>query len=146
MSSSVLFGPDQGCSLEPVSTWLYTEGRRLHVAAQAQEGEHAMVQDLRGEGIADYYALPMIASLGTVNAMTLATSNVDGFTETDFERFKAMANLLAPLVEIIAVRRSRRFQLDRGGQSPASARRPSGHRVRPGPACGHRDPCECRLA
>ena len=65
-----------------------------------------MVQDLRGEGITDYYALPMIASVGTVNAMTLATSNVDGFTETDFERFKAMANLLAPLVEIIAVRRS----------------------------------------
>lgn len=32
MSNSVLFGPDQGWSLEPVATWLYTEGRRLRDA------------------------------------------------------------------------------------------------------------------
>ncbi len=192
MSGSVLSGPDQGWSLEPVATWLYTEGRGLRDAAalvegvgaqldaagahvdflalmsrtlhpqlvgwsvfgsrmngvrrdsiehgvrssdayvgspiqrvqenhdavhlkigpQLQEGEHSLVQDLRDEGITDYYALPMISSAGTVNAMTLATSHLDGFTEADFERFKALSNLLAPLVEIIAVRRSTRGLLD----------------------------------
>ena len=82
------------------------EAVRIRVGAQAIEGEHALVQDLRDEGIADYYALPMISSAGTVNAMTLATSHADGFSAADFERFKALSNLLAPLVEIIAVRRS----------------------------------------
>ena len=186
MSRSVLFGPDEGWSLEPVATWLYTEGRRvrnagaliegvglqmdaagaqvdrlammsrtlhpqlagwsvhwsrvngvrrdsighdvrnsdayvgspiqhvqehvepvrLRVGPVPQEGEHALVQDLRDEGITDYFALPMISSAGTVNAMTLATSQAGGFGDADFERFKALANLLAPLVEIIAVRRS----------------------------------------
>ena len=186
MSNIALFGPHQGWSLEPVATWLYTEGRRLRdagalieglcaqldaagahidrlalmsrtlhpqlvgwsvfwsrvngvrrdsiehgvrgsdaylgspiqhvqerveavrirVGAQAIEGEHALVQDLRDEGITDYYALPMISSAGTVNAMTPATSDADGFSAADFERFKALSNLLAPLVEIIAVRRS----------------------------------------
>lgn len=33
MSNKLLFGPDQGWSLEPVATWLYTEGRRLRDAA-----------------------------------------------------------------------------------------------------------------
>ena len=192
MSNSVLFGPDQGWSLEPVATWLYTEGRRLRDAAalieglgaqldaagahvdrlalmsrtlhpqlvgwavfwsrvngvrrdsighdvrgsdafigspiqrvqenseavhlrvgpRPQEGEHSLVQDLRDEGITDYFALPMISSAGTVNAMTLATSHADGFSEADFERFKALSNLLAPLIEIIAVRRSTLGLLD----------------------------------
>ena len=186
MSDSLLFGPHQGWSLEPVGTWLYTEGRHLRdagtliealatqldtagasidriglmsrtlhpqlagwsvywsrvhgvrrdsiehgvrgtdaylgspiqrvqenleavhlrIGPQPQEGEHALVQDLRDEGITDYFALPMISSAGTVNAMTLATSHAAGFSTADFERFKAMSNLLAPLIEIIAVRRS----------------------------------------
>ena len=82
------------------------EAVHLHIGSQPQEGEHSLVQDLREEGITDYYALPMISSAGTVNAMTLATSHAAGFSEADFERFKAMSNLLAPLIEIIAVRRS----------------------------------------
>ncbi len=186
MSHSVLFGPDEGWSLEPVATWLYTEGRRvrdagaliegvgaqqdaagahvdrlglmsrtlhpqlagwsarwsrvngvrrdsighevrtsdayvgspiqhvqehieaarLRVGPAPQDGEHALVQDLRNEGITDYFALPMISSAGTVNAMTLATNHAEGFTDADFKRFTALSNLLAPLVEIIAVRRS----------------------------------------
>jgi adenylate cyclase len=186
VSSTVLFGPDEGWSLEPVATWLYTEGRRvrdagaliegvgaqldaagahvdrlglvsrtlhpqlagwsvfwsringvrrdsighdvrtsdayvgspiqhvhehieavrLRVGPAPQDGEHALVQDLRNEGITDYFALPMISSAGTVNAMTLATSHAEGFTDADFERFTALSNLMAPLLEIIAVRRS----------------------------------------
>ncbi|MBL8381680.1 MAG: adenylate/guanylate cyclase domain-containing protein, partial [Burkholderiales bacterium] len=46
----------------------------------------------------------MISSAGTVNVLTLATAT--GFTDADLARFAALSNLLAPLVEIIAVRRS----------------------------------------
>lgn len=38
MSNSVLFGPDEGWSLEPVATWLYTKGRHLREATALIEG------------------------------------------------------------------------------------------------------------
>lgn len=78
----------------------------MRITAQARDGEHSLVQDLRKEGIADYAALPMISGAGTVNVLTLATRSAAGFSEPDLERFAALSNLLAPLVEIIAVRRS----------------------------------------
>ena len=43
MSNKLLFGPDQGWSLEPVATWLYTEGRRLRDAAALVEGVGAQL-------------------------------------------------------------------------------------------------------
>jgi|GEM_PF-6142305 len=43
MSYNLLFGPDQGWSLEPVATWLYTEGRRLRDAAALVEGVGAQL-------------------------------------------------------------------------------------------------------
>lgn len=192
MSSRVLFGPDQGWSLEPVATWLYTEGRHLRdagallegtaaqldaagagadrlavmsqtlhpqlagwsvrwsrqeglrrdsfshiarssdayvgspieyvaqhrqpyharVSPQPVEGEHSLIADLRDGGMTDYAALPMISSAGTVNAMTVATGAAGGFKDGDLERFTALANLLTPLIEIIAVRRSSKGLLD----------------------------------
>lgn len=192
MTAHALFGPDEGWSLEPVATWLYTEGRhlrdvlvllegaaarldaagaqidrlaimsrtlhpqlvgwsarwsrkegvrreafehgvhgsdayvgspiqavqehlstvRMRVTPAPLEGEHSLVQDLRSEGITDYVALPMISGAGTVNAMTLATTAAAGFSEADIERFKALSNLMAPLIEIIAVRRSSKGLLD----------------------------------
>ena len=192
MSHATLFGPEEGWSLAPVATWLYTEGRRLgdamalieglagqldaagarvdrfafmsrtlhpqlvgwsvywsrkngarrdgiehsarssdaYVGSPIQfvqdnqrtfrmrigfvpvEGEHTLVQDLRQQGITDYAALPMISGAGTINAITVATAAADGFSDADLERFTALSNLLAPLVEIIAVRRSAKGLLD----------------------------------
>lgn len=189
---SVLFGPTEGWSLEPVATWMYTEGRhlrtapelieglvaaldaagarvdriavmsrtlhpqlvgwsvqwsrlrgvrrdsleygvretdayvgspieyvqqtrqayRLKVPAQPQDGEHSLVPDLRHDGIADYLALPMISGIGTVNAFTLATTDAAGFTDADLARFAALVNLLAPLIQILAVQRSAKGLLD----------------------------------
>ena len=84
----------------------------MRVTAAPVEGEHGLVHDLRSEGITDYVALPMISSAGTVNAMTLATTAAAGFSQADLERFKALSNLMAPLIEIIAVRRSSKGLLD----------------------------------
>ena len=192
MTSHALFGPDQGWSLEPVATWLYTEGRHLRdagallegtaarldaagakvdrlavmsqtlhpqlvgwsarwsrqdgvrrdtfshsargsdafvgspiqyvqehrqtyrarVPPQPVEGEHGLIVELRDGGMTDYAALPMISSAGTINAMTVATAAPAGFSGADLERFTALANLLTPLIEIIAVRRSAKGLLD----------------------------------
>lgn len=79
---------------------------RQHISAQAQEGEHGLVQDLRKAGITDYLALPMPYAANLVSVLTLATTKPSGMSEEDIERFTALANLLAPLIEIIGTRRT----------------------------------------
>lgn len=81
---------------------------RIRVSPDPIEGEHGLVPDLRREGIVDYAAVPMISSLGTVNALTMATARATGFSDADIARFEALANLLAPLTEILALRRTAR--------------------------------------
>jgi adenylate cyclase len=85
---------------------------RIRVGAQPAEGEHALVQDLRDEHLTDYVAMPMISGVGTVHAITLATAAPGGFTDADLARFAALSNLLAPLVEIAALRRTALGLLD----------------------------------
>ena len=85
---------------------------RLRVDVTASEGEHGLLQDLRSEGITDYVALPMVFSNGTANVLTLATSIAPGFSENDIARFVELANMLRPLVEIIAMHRTTLGLLD----------------------------------
>ncbi len=181
-----LFGPTQGWSLEPVGTWLLTEGRQtlnpngLLIALMARldaagaridrvrissrtlhpqlaalgaiwtrgggveqqnaprgvqesdayvgspmqfvneharmfrkrldnvpgDDEHPLFHDVRAEGMTDYVAVPMVFASGTTNVMTLATADPQGFSDADLERFSALANLLAPLFEVINLRRT----------------------------------------
>jgi len=68
--------------------------------------DHRLMFELRDEGMTDYLALPMLFSTGAVNMLTLATAHPDGFLDGDTERFEALSNLLAPLLEVIHSRRT----------------------------------------
>src|SRR5258706_3554420 len=61
--------------------------------------------ELLAEGMTDYFALPFWLGSGEVNFMTTATAAPEGFSDDDLERFTALANLLAPLLETIHARR-----------------------------------------
>jgi adenylate cyclase len=78
---------------------------RRRLDALEEERDHALLHELRAEGMADYYALPMEFSSGTSNFLALATASPQGFSDADLERFGALANLLAPLLETIHARR-----------------------------------------
>jgi adenylate cyclase len=69
------------------------------------ENDNTVLHELRAAGMADYYAVPMRFSTGTVNFLSLATATPSGFSAAELERFDALANLLAPLIEIIERRR-----------------------------------------
>ncbi len=181
-----LFGPAHDWSLEPVATWLYTEGRfisdpmamtevlmerldaagaridRLRIScstlhpqlaavglswtredgarfwsgahgvertdayigspiehvhrhatplhqridAQPQPDEHPIWQELRANGIRDYLALPMVFATRTVNVLTVATRDPDGYSDDDVARLQALTNLLAPHMELLVMRRT----------------------------------------
>ncbi|CAN0421080.1 unnamed protein product, partial [Phaeothamnion confervicola] len=78
---------------------------RRRLDTPSREDDHATLDDLRKEGMADYYALPIVFGSDAVAVFTLATQSPAGFTDADLARFDALANLLGPMLEVIATRR-----------------------------------------
>jgi len=71
-----------------------------------EEGrDHALLHELRAEGLTDYFAAPMLFSSGVANFFTFATGAPQGFSDADLERLGALVNLLAPLIQIAEARR-----------------------------------------
>jgi len=65
----------------------------------------ALLHELRAEGLTDYLALPLRFGSGEVNFMAVSASAPEGFSDDDLERFEALANLIAPMLEIFQARR-----------------------------------------
>jgi adenylate cyclase len=78
---------------------------RRRLEALDEERDHPLLHELRGAGMTDYCALPMEFGTGEVNFFAAATAAPEGFSDADLERLGALANLLAPLIEIIHGRR-----------------------------------------
>jgi adenylate cyclase len=76
------------------------------------ENEHSLWQDLRTDGIRDYLALPLVFSNRMVNVMTVATREARGFDADEVARLQALANLMAPLIELLVTRRTALGLLD----------------------------------
>jgi adenylate cyclase len=76
--------------------------RRLERLA---EGDHVVLHEMRAEGMTDYYAAPLVYSTGLVSFFAFATTSPAGFSDADLERFDALVNLIAPLIEILNGRR-----------------------------------------
>ncbi|HTQ77136.1 MAG TPA: adenylate/guanylate cyclase domain-containing protein [Burkholderiales bacterium] len=78
---------------------------RRRLEALDEERDPKLLHELRADGMTDYYAMPFWLGSGEVNFMAVATDAPAGFGDADLERFEALANLLAPLLEAIHARR-----------------------------------------
>ncbi len=78
---------------------------RRRLDAPPDPADHATLADVRAEGMIDYYALPVVFSSGVANVLTVATKLPGGFSDADLERVTILANLIAPIVEVLATRR-----------------------------------------
>lgn len=78
---------------------------RRRLDAPPHPADHATLDDLRAEGIVDYYALPLVFGTGQVNVLTFGTKSPAGFSDADLARFDALSNLVAPLAELLSMRR-----------------------------------------
>jgi adenylate cyclase len=78
---------------------------RRRLEALDAERDPVLLHELRAEGMTDYYAMPLWLGSGEVNFMTVATARPGGFSDGDLDRFEALANLLAPLIEALQARR-----------------------------------------
>lgn len=78
---------------------------RRRLADLVEERDHAVLHEMRTEGMTDYIALPVPFASGVANFLGLATTAPQGFSDADLERFGALARLLAPVLEVLAARR-----------------------------------------
>ena len=78
---------------------------RRRLEALDEQTDPALLFELRAEGMTDYFALPLWLGSGELNFMTTATAAAEGFSDDDLDRFEALANLVAPLLETIHTRR-----------------------------------------
>jgi adenylate cyclase len=69
------------------------------------EDDHSFMREMHAAGMTDYAAVPLFFGSGRVNVLTLATQAAAGFSDEDIERFEALGNLLAPLIEVMQSRR-----------------------------------------
>ena len=60
----------------------------------------------------DYLVAPFTFSTGQANAFIVATDHPGGFSDTDAAKFQTLTAFLAPILEVIAVRRIARTLLD----------------------------------
>jgi len=81
------------------------EPYRRNLATLDEQRDPALLHELRADGMTDYYAFPLWFGSGDLNFMTAATAAPAGFADDDLDRFEALANLLAPLLETIHARR-----------------------------------------
>lgn len=78
---------------------------RRRLAGLVEGRDHAVLHEMRAEGMTDYIALPVPFASGVANFLGLATTAQQGFSDADLERFGALARLLAPVLEVFAARR-----------------------------------------
>jgi len=81
------------------------EPYRRNLAMLDEQRDPALLHELRADGMTDYYAFPLWFGSGDLNFMTAATAAPAGFADDDLDRFEALANLLAPLLETLHARR-----------------------------------------
>jgi len=67
--------------------------------------DYPLLVQYKAEGGTDYVAMPLIFSDGTVNTITWATDRPGGFSATDIDGLREIAEALAALVEVQASRR-----------------------------------------
>ena len=93
---------------------VYTEGRqvRCRIGAESVSGEFNIIPELREEGYTDYIALPMPFSDGSIKAMTFATKQKNGFSESHIGVFESIIRPLGIVFELGTLRRTAETLLD----------------------------------
>src|SRR6185437_15680618 len=90
-----------------------TTGKSYRRRLGEQAGDDfPIVNDLRAEGVTDYFATPLIFTDGAIHVATWSTREPGGFTEEQFAGIESVITPLARVAEIRALRRTASNLLD----------------------------------
>lgn len=85
---------------------------RCRLTEPARADEFSILPDLRGDGFTDYIVLSVPFSDGAHNALSLATTRPDGFSDAEIGLFIALIPAFAFNLEVQSLRRTARTLLD----------------------------------
>jgi adenylate cyclase len=93
---------------------VYETGRpiRRRLADPDEAQDFPVLADLRGQGVTDYLASPLLFTYGAIHVVTCTTREPGGFTDAQIAGIEAIVNPLARVAEIRALRRSASILLD----------------------------------
>lgn len=77
---------------------------RKRLSEALTEADHNVLHDLKARGATDYLGLALPYSDGGSAILVLASDQADGFRDADLDHFKAVASVLAPVMEVIHAR------------------------------------------
>jgi len=101
-----------GLENSPIKIAYDGEPARYRLTAASDDPEFPIVKELRRHGATDYIVLPVPFSDGTSKALSLATSRLDGFSDSEVALFRAMMPAFSFNLEVQALRRTARTLLD----------------------------------
>ena len=78
---------------------------RKKLTTQLLETDHQTLHELKKRGCTDYFGVPLKFSDGAVAILVVATDLVEGFADTDLKHFTKIASQLAPVVEVLNLKR-----------------------------------------
>jgi adenylate cyclase len=101
----------------------FREGREVRARAGDPESKRfPIIDDLRGEGVTDYIALPLFFTDGSVHASSWTTKQPGGFTDEQLASLRSIVTPLARVIEIISLHRTASTLLDTYVGNRAGAR------------------------
>jgi adenylate cyclase len=92
---------------------VFGEGREVRGRVDDPDSSRfPFVDDMRGEGVTDYIALPVRHTDGSVHATSWTTQQPGGFSDEQLNGLRALMPPLARLIEIVSLRRTASILLD----------------------------------
>jgi adenylate cyclase len=92
---------------------VFQQGKEVRARVDdPQSRRFPIVEELRADGVTDYFALPLPFTDGVINASSWTTKQPGGFTDEQLEALRKIARPLARVCEIVNLRRQASSLLD----------------------------------
>jgi adenylate cyclase len=92
---------------------VFREGREVRCRLDdPQSNRFPFLDDMRAEGVTDYFALPLLFLDGSIHASSFTTKRPGGFSDDELAALRTIVTPLARVIEIISLRRTASLLLD----------------------------------
>jgi adenylate cyclase len=90
----------------PLHTVVRTAKPVRHRLSETPAGQSIVLDDIRGQGVTDYVAFPLISTDGSVDTVSWSTHEPAGFSDADIKNIERIVPALARVAEVRALRRT----------------------------------------
>src|SRR5713226_2398511 len=113
VTSASFDAPDsQEFKASPLAVLYETASEVRYRLDDPQAAKFPFLDDMRAEGVTDYFAAPLLFADGSIHASSWTTKQPDGFSDEQLDGLRLTVVPLARLIEIISLRRTASILLD----------------------------------